>query len=794
MPLDAAPISRNEKEGLYDPRNEHDACGVAFVTDIKGRRSHKIIHQGLEVLKNLDHRGAVGADPTVGDGSGCLIQTPDKLLRKWAYKEKLELPPEGKYAVAMTFLPQDEAAFDAARKHFEETVVREGQSILGWRQVPTNPEILGEAVKTNMPRIWQAIVVPNAEVKDDRRAFERKLLVIRKQVETAVAKLAEQLKLPGLNEFYIPSFSTRTVDYKGLVLAPQLGDFFRDLLDPDTESALAMVHQRFSTNTFPSWRLAHPYRFISHNGEINTNRGNVNWMHARQGAMASDLLGADLQKLYPLIKDGQSDTANIDNAAEFLTIAGDYPLAEAMMMLIPNAWENDGEMAPPVKAFYRYNSSRLEPWDGPAAIAFTDGRQIGAILDRNGLRPARYVVTDDDMLILASEVGVLPIPEQKIVKKWRLEPGKILLVDLEKGEIIDDAALKAALAAKYPYERLVREGLVQLKDLPAIPSASSDFSNEPNVLLHSKQMYGYTDEDDELFLRPMGEDGDDPVGSMGTDTPIAAISAKAKLLYNYFKQNFAQVTNPPIDPIREARVMSLRTMLGARPNLLDRDPKVPNLIELEQPILTNQELANIRAVGQMGRALSTDTIDATWHYGELEDGLAKALDRICQEAEVAVLAGKNIIVISDRNASHERIPIPSLLATSAVHHHLIRKGLRTKAGLVVETGEARQVHHFSVLAGYGAEAINPYLAFDALEALRAVQRPDIDAHTMQKNYIKAAGKGILKVMSKMGISTYQSYCGAQIFDAVGLNSEFVEKYFTGTATTNEGSDLRIIAQ
>ena len=604
-----------------------------------------------------------------------------------------------------------------------------------------------------------------------------------------------QHSMPALREFYIPSFSTRTLVYKGLLLAPQVESFYDDLRNPLTELALALVHQRFSTNTFPSWRLAHPYRFICHNGEINTVRGNTYWMAARRQAMSSELLGADLEKMVPLIGPNQSDTACLDNALELLVIGGGYSLAHAMMMLIPEAW-SDPLMDPTRRAFYEYHAALMEPWDGPAAIAFTDGRQIGATLDRNGLRPARYVVTDDDQVILASESGVLPVPEEKIVRKWRLQPGKMLLIDLEEGRIIGDDEIKQKLASEHPYESWLKETQWKLEELPDPPEGTVPaVPNDPSTRLDLQQAFGYTTEDIQFFLEPMAQEGDDPVGSMGTDTPIAALSNRPKLLYNYFKQNFAQVTNPPIDPIREELVMSLISMIGPRPNLLGHEVGTHHRLEVAQPILTDADLAKIRNIERLvDGQFKTDTLDITWPAAEGADGIGPALGRLCAEVTEAVEAGHNILILSDRAVSAERVPIPALLATSAVHHHLIRQGLRTKTGIVVETGEAREVHHFCVLAGYGAEAINPYLAFATLEQIRTENGLPLSAEEIQKNYLKALGKGILKVISKMGISTYQSYCGAQIFDAVGLQSEFVEKYFTGTATTIEGADLRAIAE
>jgi len=787
-------MALQREKGLYDPRNEHDSCGVGFVANIKGRKSHDIIERGLQILVNLDHRGAVGADPLMGDGAGCMIQTPDALLRHWAKGRGIELPPPGRYAVAMCFLPMDEKARAVAIEHVEHFVRAEGQTLLAWRDVGVDTAGLGAAVVASMPWIAQAIVAAAPGIRDQDE-FERKILTIRKQVLNRVVEMSEQLDMPALPELFMPSFSTRTIVYKGLLLAPQVQSFYDDLRNPLTVSALALVHQRFSTNTFPSWRLAHPYRFICHNGEINTVRGNVNWMAARRQAMSSDLLGADLAKMVPLIGPGQSDTACIDNALELLVIGGGYSLAHAMMMLIPEAW-SDPLMGAERRAFYEYHAALMEPWDGPAAIAFTDGRQIGATLDRNGLRPARYIITDDDHVIMASEAGVLPVPEERITRKWRLQPGKMLLIDLEEGRIIDDEEIKRKLAAEYPYEAWLKATQYKLEDLPEAPEAALPaVSNDPSSRLDQQQAFGYTQEDIQFFLEPMAREGDDPVGSMGTDTPIAAFSDRPKLLYNYFKQNFAQVTNPPIDPIREELVMSLISMIGPRPNLLGHEVGTHHRLEVAQPILTDGDLAKIRNIEHLiDGHFKTDTLDITWPAAEGAEGIGPALERICREATAAVEAGHNILILSDRAVSPERVPIPALLATSAVHHHLIREGQRTNTGIVVETGEAREVHHFCVLAGYGAEAINPYLAFATVDQIRTENGLPFSAEQVQKNYLKALGKGILKVMSKMGISTYQSYCGAQIFDAVGLETAFVEQYFTGTATTIEGADLQAIAE
>ena len=784
-------------EGLYDPRNEHDACGVGMVAHIKGAASHAIVSQALEILDNLDHRGAVGADPLLGDGAGILLQIPDPLFRDWANREGADLPDIGDYAVAMCFMPQDEAARNFVTEQLEKFILKEGQRVVGWRDVPTTLAGLGEAVIDSMPVMRQCIVARGEDCAD-RDAFERKLVVIRKQTLNPLKKLAEKHDLPGLIQTYIPSFSSRTIVYKGLLLANQVGSFYDDLRDEKCVSALGLVHQRFSTNTFPSWRLAHPYRFMAHNGEINTVRGNVNWMNARRRTMESELLGADLDKMWPLIPHGQSDTACLDNALELL-VTGGYSLAHAMMMLMPEAWAKNPLMDAERRAFYEYHAALMEPWDGPAAVCFTDGRQIGATLDRNGLRPARFCVTKDDIVCLASESGVLPFAEEDITRKWRLQPGKMLLIDLEEGRIIEDAELKADLASAHPYEKWLERAQYKLDDLeivdPEFAELPQDENQDTPTLLQAQQAFGYTQEDIGKFLEPMGTRGEDPIGSMGTDTPLAVLSDKSRLLYDYFKQNFAQVTNPPIDPIREELVMSLLSMVGPRPNLLGRDAGTHKRLEVSQPILTNEDLAKIRSVEvALDGAFRTETIDITWDASTGADGLAIALKEMCWAATEAVLQDHNILILSDRTQGPDRIPMPALLATAAVHQHLVRQGLRMQTGLVVETGEAREVHHYCVLAGYGAEAINPYIAFETLEDLRVTTYSELPQSEVEANYIKAVGKGILKVMSKMGISTYQSYCGAQIFDAVGLGSDFVDAYFKGTATTIEGIGLAQVAE
>ncbi len=776
-----------EKQGLYDPCCEHDACGVGFVVDIKNRKTHAIVRQGLEILVNLNHRGAVGADPLAGDGAGILLQLPDALFQAEARRLGIALPAFGTYGAGMVFLPRDAAARRQAEAIVAETVATEGQDFLGWRDVPVDSGILGPSVRAVEPVVRQFFVAKGSGTAD-QDGFERKLFVIRKQVSNGVAdKLGEAAK-----DFYIPSLSSRTVVYKGMLLAHQVGEYYKDLSDERLVSALALVHQRFSTNTFPKWSLAHPFRMICHNGEINTLRGNLNWMAARRHAMKSDLLGSDLDKLWPLIPEGQSDSACFDNALELL-VQGGYSLAHAMMMLIPEAWAGNPLMDEERRAFYEYHAALMEPWDGPAAVCFTDGRQIGATLDRNGLRPARYLVTDDDLVVMASEMGVLPIPEAKIVKKWRLQPGKMLLIDLEQGRIIDDTEIKAELAEAHPYAKLLAETQIVLEDLPA---DVQPVAPDPATLLDRQQAFGYTQEDLKFLLTPLAVSGQEAVGSMGTDTPLAVLSSKAKLLYVYFKQCFAQVTNPPIDSIREEAVMSLVSLIGPRPNLLGRpEDNHRKRLEVRQPILTNEDLEKIRGISEHAdNAFRSVTLDITWPAAEGAAGMERAIERLRAEVSRVVGDGVNILILSDRGVNADRIPIPALLATSAVHQHLIKEGQRTEVGLVVETGEAREIHHFCLLAGYGAEAINPYLVFETLDAMRPNLYDPPSAQELRKRFIKGVDKAVLKVMAKMGISTYQSYCGAQIFDAIGLSSAFVDAYFTGTASRIEGVGAAEIAE
>ena len=773
-------------QGAYDPAQERDACGVGFVADMHDRRSHAIVEQGLKILENIDHRGAVGADPTMGDGCGILTQIPHGFFAEECSRLGFELPPAGGYAIGQFFMPQAEDARAIIEEIVEKTLSDEGLPLLGWRDVPVDSADLGKAVKETEPHHRQVFIGCPASVTD-QDTFERRVYIARKVISGKVYGHDDK----RLMEFYPVSVSSRTIVYKGMVLVHQLGHYYLDLKDPRYVSALALVHQRFATNTFPTWRLSHPYRMVAHNGEINTLRGNVNWMAARQASVDSELFGNDISKLWPISYEGQSDTACFDNALEFL-VAGGYSLAHAMMMLIPEAWAGNPLMSEERRAFYEYHAALMEPWDGPAAVAFTDGRQIGATLDRNGLRPARYIVTDDGLVVLASEMGVLPIPDEKIVQSWRLQPGRMLLIDLEKGRIVSDEEIKGELASAHPYADWVKNTQIVLEELhPIQPRASrTDVS-----LLDRQQAFGYTQEDLKLLMAPMAVTGQEAVGSMGSDTPLSALSDKPKLLYTYFKQNFAQVTNPPIDPIREEAVMSLVSFIGPRPNLLDMEgASRRKRLEVRQPILTNGDLEKIRSISHFEDRFDTRTLDITYAAEAGAAAMEGALDRLCDRAEVAVRGGYNIIILSDRMVGPDRIPIPALLATAAVHNYLIRKGLRTSVGLVVESGEPREVHHFACLAGYGAEAVNPYLAFETLISMKDEFPPDLTDDEIVYRYIKSIDKGLLKVMSKMGISTYQSYCGAQIFDAIGLNSDFVAKDFFGTATTVEGIGMAEVAQ
>ncbi|WP_338414881.1 glutamate synthase-related protein [uncultured Sphaerotilus sp.] len=775
--------------GLYDPANEHDACGVGFVAHIKGQKAHSIVEQGLKILENLDHRGAVGADALMGDGAGILIQIPDEFFRAEMAVQGVTLPPPGEYGVGMIFLPKERASRLACEQAVERAIKAEGQVLLGWRDVPVDADMpMSPTVRKTEPVIRQVFIGRGADVIVPD-ALERKLYVIRKTASAAIMKL----KLTHSREYYVPSMSCRTIIYKGLLLADQVGTYYLDLKDVRCTSALALVHQRFSTNTFPEWPLAHPYRMVAHNGEINTVKGNFNWMRARQGVMKSPVLGEDLQKLYPISFFGQSDTATFDNTLELLTMSG-YSLAHAAMMMIPEAWEQHATMDERRRAFYEYHAAMIEPWDGPAAMVFTDGKQIGATLDRNGLRPARYIVTDDDLVVMASEAGVLPmIPENKVIKKWRLQPGKMFLIDFEQGRIIDDEELKNQFASAKPYRQWIEN--VRIK-LDSIPADAAPVAAATESLLDRQQAFGYTQEDIKFLMAPMAANGEEGIGSMGNDSPLAVLSDKNKPLYNYFKQLFAQVTNPPIDPIREAIVMSLNSFIGPKPNLLDINAVNPPMrLEVAQPILDFADMARLRGIERhTGGKFKSYALDITYPLVWGHEGVEAKLASLCAEAVDAIKGGSNILIITDRAMDATHVAIPALLALSAIHHHLVREGLRTTAGLVVETASAREVHHFAVLAGYGAEAVHPYLAMETLVDLHKTLPGNLSADKAITNYVKAIGKGLSKIMSKMGVSTYMSYCGAQLFEAIGLNKELVKQYFRGTPTQVEGIGVFEVAE
>lgn len=787
----AAEITHLQEHGLYAKSHEHDACGLGFVAHIKGEKRHDIVLGALKILENIDHRGAVGADPLMGDGAGILIQIPDQLYREEMAKQGVELPPAGEYGVGMVFLPKEHASRLACEQELERAIKAEGQVLLGWRDVPVNRDMpMSPAVREKEPIMRQVFIGRGSDVIV-QDALERKLYVIRKTASAAI----QNLGLKHSKEYYVPSMSSRTVVYKGLLLADQVGVYYNDLADERCVSAIGLVHQRFSTNTFPEWPLAHPYRYVAHNGEINTVRGNYNWMVAREGVMASPVLGEDLKKLYPISFAGQSDTATFDNCLELLTMAG-YPISQAVMMMIPEPWEQHEAMDERRRAFYEYHAAMMEPWDGPASLVFTDGRQIGATLDRNGLRPSRYVVTEDDLVILASEAGVLPVPDSKIVRKWRLQPGKMLLIDLEQGRMIEDDELKANVVNTKPYKQWIENLRIKLDqvEVPADFVAPAKTSELP--LLERQQAFGFTQEDIKFLLAPMAKNGEEGIGSMGNDSPLAVLSSKNKPLYNYFRQMFAQVTNPPIDPIREAIVMSLVSFVGPKPNLLDINQVNPPMrLELQQPILDFEGMAKLREIEKHTHGkFKSATIDITYPLSWGREGVEAKLASLCAQAVDEIKGGANILIISDRHLSATQVAIPALLALSAIHQHLVREGLRTTAGLVVETGTAREVHHFAVLAGYGAEAVHPYLALETLVDMHKDLSGDLSADNAIYNYVKAIGKGLSKIMSKMGVSTYMSYCGAQLFEAVGLNSATVEKYFTGTASRVEGIGVFEIAE
>ncbi len=772
-------------QGLYDPQFEHESCGVGFVVNIKGKKSHDIVRQAIQILLNLDHRGACGCEANTGDGAGIIIQTPHEFLKLVSKEAKVKLPAAGEYGVGMMFLPRDKKQRATCEKIFADIVTEEGQKVLGWRTVPTDNNSLGMTAKASEPLMRQVFVSRDTKLADEL-AFERKLYVIRKRAENAIRYSG---KVAGGEFFYVSSLSARTVVYKGMLTTAQLGPYYPDLAHPAMTSALALVHSRFSTNTFPSWNRAHPYRFMAHNGEINTLRGNVNWMKAREAMFESELFGDDIKKILPVINTDGSDSAMFDNCLELLTLAG-RSLPHAIMMMIPEPWSKHESMSDEKKAFYEYHSCLMEPWDGPASIAFTDGKIIGAILDRNGLRPSRYYVTKDDMVIMASEVGVLDVPPDRVSEKGRLQPGRMFLVDTEQGRIVADKEIKDTIATAQPYRAWLKKNLIKLADVPD-PGITTDPGHE--TVLQRQLAFGYTFEELRMLMAPMARDGNEAVGSMGTDTPLAVLSNKSQSLFNYFKQLFAQVTNPPIDCIREEIITSTETAIGSERNLLKPGPENCRLIELKSPILTNEEFAKLQHVNVPG--FNSATVPILFKASDGPGGLEKAMDELCRNVSKAIAEGNNIVVLSDRGVNKEWAPIPSLLAVAGVHHHLIREGTRTRVGLVLESAEPREVHHFSLLIGYGCGAINPYLAFETLDdMIRQGLLTGIDHQTACKNYLKAAMKSVVKVASKMGISTVQSYWGAQIFEAIGLKKELVDKYFTWTPSRVEGIGIDVIGQ
>ncbi|HJU54403.1 MAG TPA: glutamate synthase large subunit [Pyrinomonadaceae bacterium] len=778
------------KQGLYDPRHEHDACGVGFVVDYTGRKSHDIVRQAINVLLNLEHRGACGSEKDTGDGAGILLQTPHAFLAHACERAGVELPQQGQYGVGMVFLPQDAEGRHECERLFEKVAREEGQRVLGWRDVPVNDSLIGPTAKASRPVIRQIFINRGANLADDL-AFERKLYVIRKRVSKGAKRGIHERRM-----FYVASLSARTVVYKGMLTAEQLAQFYPDLNDSEIVSALALVHSRFSTNTFPSWARAHPYRYVAHNGEINTLRGNINWMHARESKFESSLFGRDISKVLPVIDTQGSDSAMLDNALEMLHLSG-RSLAHAMMMMVPEPWSGHETMSAEKKAFYEYHSCLMEPWDGPAAIAFTDGVQIGATLDRNGLRPSRYYVTKDNLVIMASEVGVLDLEPERVLLKGRLQPGRMLLVDTAQGRIIGDEELKHAIATEHPYEQWLRDNIISLDDVPAREHTPEI---EPETIRTRQLAFGYTAEELKLLLAPMARDGAEAVGSMGTDTPLAVLSERPQLLYNYFKQLFAQVTNPPVDAIREELIMSTATTVGPEANMLEPRPECARQIKLRSPILTNGDLEKLRRLGDGGIGAGVSgfkaiTLQMLFDAGRGGRGLGRALKELCRQSSKAISEGYGIIILSDRGVSRERAPIPALLAVSGIHHHLIREGTRTQVGFVIESGEPREVHHFALLLGYGAAAVNPYLAFETLgDMIRQGSLAGIDYKKGIANYIKAINKGVVKIISKMGISTIQSYCGAQIFEAIGLGQDFVDRYFTWTPSRIGGIGLDVVAE
>jgi glutamate synthase (ferredoxin) len=778
-------MSSPRKQGLYDPAFEHDACGMGFVAHIKGTKSHDVVRDGLVVLNNLNHRGACGCEANTGDGAGILLQIPHKFYARVTAKEGFSLPSAGRYGVGMTYMPRDAAHRQACEDCLGDVIRAEGQTVLGWRTVPTDNRALGAGARAAEPVMRQVFVGRDASVTDDQ-AFERKLYVIRRRVE----KELQGGDAPSGDMFYVPSFSARTVVYKGMLLASQMEDYFPDLNERDVESALALVHSRFSTNTFPNWARAHPYRYVIHNGEINTLRGNINWMHAREAQAASSVFGADLEKVLPVIDTDGSDSGMFDNALEFLTLGG-YSLPHAMMMMIPEPWANHESMPDAKKAFYEFHSCLMEPWDGPASMGFTDGIRVGAVLDRNGLRPSRYVVTTDDRVVLASEAGVLDIAPENVLHKGRLQPGRMLLIDTAEGRIVSDGELKGGVATARPYRQWLDTNMIVLADLPPAPAVPLESDHQ--TVLRKQQAFGYTYEDLRVLLEPMAKTGLEAVGSMGTDTPLAVLSNRPQLIYNYFKQLFAQVTNPPIDAIREEIITSVITTLGAEGNLLDPDPSCARLLKLASPLLTNEDMATLRRLDKPG--FKPVTLPILYDPAGGENGLRAALEDLFHKSSQAVKGGATILILSDRGMDAGRAPIPALLAVAGVHHHLISEGTRTRVGLALESGEPREVHHFALLLGYGAGAINPYLAYETLADMVAQNMLNGMTYAdAAKKYVKAAVKGVVKTLSKMGISTVQSYRGAQIFEAVGLRQDVVDEYFTWTPSRLGGVGLDVIAE
>jgi glutamate synthase (ferredoxin) len=770
------------KQGLYDPQFERDACGVGFIVQMKGKKSHEIVEQALTILCNLEHRGACGSETNTGDGAGILLQIPDKFFRKVAASVKITLPEAGRYGVGAISTSPDRTVREKSQQIFEQIVAEEGQKVLGWRDVPTDNSSLGNTAKSSEPFMRQVFIERSPELADEE-AFERKLYVIRKRTHAAIRR-------DNIDPFwYEASLSCRTIVYKGMLMPMQVGQYYPELFDPDLDSALALVHSRFSTNTFPSWERSHPYRYIAHNGEINTLRGNINWMHARQSLFESERFGEDIKKIKNLINLDGSDSSIFDNTLELLVLAG-RSLPHAVMMTIPEPWTAHESMSEEKKAFYKYHSCLMEPWDGPASIAFTDGTTIGAVLDRNGLRPSRYYVTKDDLVIMASEAGVLPVEPERVAFKGRLEPGRMFLVDMAEGRIVADEEVKSKIATEHPYGEWLDKHMVSLAQLKDAPDLAS-FERSP--LVERQMAFGYSFEDLRLLLTPMARDGVEAIGAMGADTPLSVLSDRPKLLYDYFQQLFAQVTNPPIDSIREEIITSAETTLGAERNLLKPEPESCHLIELKTPILSDRELAKLKHVNEGG--FNSVTLSILFDPKEGVRGMETAIEVICAKADDAIASGSNIIILSDRGVNHDWAAIPALLAVAGLHHHLIRQGTRTRVGLVLESGEPREVHHFAVLIGYGCCAINPYLAFETIdEMIDEGLLVNVDYQTACKNYIKAATKGVIKVASKIGISTIQSYRGAQIFEAIGLNHSVVDRYFTWTASRIEGSDLETLAK